>query len=159
MNKYTADEAAEKLKSHGFGDFTKRTVNYYAFEKNMFNIQENGKGIFTDREIEKLAAIKLLRTHTNYTLEQIKNIINNSSLEDIKGFCKRRVDDLNSNLPYLKEAVTSSNYSLNIQDEASPSDSSSKKRTVKVNSDVTLIVSENVDTQSLRKIIEFIKSI
>lgn len=73
---YTAKEVAEELQKEGYSDITTRTVNYYAFEKKMFDVPLTGKKCFTDREIEKIKAIKHLQKTTNFTLNQIKEIIN-----------------------------------------------------------------------------------
>lgn len=87
---YTAEEVSQILQKEGF-DITKRTVNYYAFEKNMFELSNTGKSCFTDVEIEKIKAIDLLREYTKFTLAQIKQIINTKSYEEIKKLCVERV--------------------------------------------------------------------
>jgi DNA-binding transcriptional MerR regulator len=81
-DRYTADEVARLLISAGF-DITKRTINYYTFEKKLFDVQE-GKKCFTNIEIDKIQAIVLLRERTDFSLEEIKEIINAYNLDEIK---------------------------------------------------------------------------
>lgn len=99
-NHYSAEDVANILRSEGFSDINKRTVNYYAFDKKMFDIQGTGKKCFTDRELDKIRAIRLLREHTNLTLDQIKQIINTRSLEEIKQFCINRVSNIREYYSY-----------------------------------------------------------
>ena len=81
--KYTAKEVSEILSKEGFYDITPRTVNYYAFEKKMFEPIQTGKKCFSEREIEKIKSIKTLQESTNFTLDQIKEIINKYSYDEI----------------------------------------------------------------------------
>lgn len=83
LNRYTAEEVSNILKSAGF-DITKRTVNYYAFEKKMFEIKRVGKKIFTNLEVDKILAILLLRERSDMNLDEIKKVINSYDLEEIK---------------------------------------------------------------------------
>lgn len=87
---YTAEEVAQILQEQGL-DITKRTVNYYAFEKNMFKLSNTGRSCFTDAEIEKIKSIALLKEYTKFTLAQIKTIINTKSYEEIKKLCVEKV--------------------------------------------------------------------
>lgn len=90
---YTAKEVAEILQKEGHSDISKRTVNYYAFDKTMFDIKQTGKNCFAETEINKIRAIKLLQKHTNMTLNQIKTIVNTHSLDEIKQICLNRTLD------------------------------------------------------------------
>lgn len=78
---YNADEVAKKLQEEGY-EINKRTVNYYAFEKKLFEV-EGGKNCFTDKEVKKIKYIKDLQQYTTYTLQQIKDIINRYTDEEI----------------------------------------------------------------------------
>lgn len=78
---YTAEKVSEILKEQGY-DIKKRTVNYYAFEKKLFEV-ESGKNSFTDESIKKIKYIRDLQQYTNYNLNQIKVIINTYSDEEI----------------------------------------------------------------------------
>lgn len=82
---FTAEEVTRKLTSAGF-KITKRKVNYYAFEKKMFQPAGSGKKVFSPADIDKIQGIIYLREHSNLTLDQIKAIINEEtfSLEEIK---------------------------------------------------------------------------
>lgn len=82
--KYTAEEVAEIIRQRGDNSVTKRTVNYYAFEKNMFDIKIGGKKCFSSLEIDKIEAIKLLQTYTKLKLNEIKELINTLPLKEIK---------------------------------------------------------------------------
>lgn len=82
---YTAEEVAGKLISAGFR-ITKRKVNYYAFEKKMFQPRGVGKKVFSPADIDKIQGIIYLREHSKLNLEEIKMIINEDkfALEEIK---------------------------------------------------------------------------
>lgn len=81
--RYSAAEVAKLLSSSGL-KITRRTINYYAFEKKMFELPISGKKIFTNKEIDKIQAIVFLQKSTDFTLDQIKSIINESSLDEIQ---------------------------------------------------------------------------
>jgi len=82
---YTAEEVANMLASAGF-KITRRKVNYYAFEKKMFQPAGSGKKVFSPADIDKIQGIIYLRDQSKLTLEQIKAVINEEdfSLEEIK---------------------------------------------------------------------------
>lgn len=107
-NHYSAEDVANILRAEGFSDINKRTVNYYAFDKKMFDVQRTGKKCFTDRELDKIRAIRLLREYTNLTLDQIKQIINTHSLEEIKQFCINRVASIGEYYGYPANPHTAS---------------------------------------------------
>lgn len=87
MNRYTAKEAALKIKERGY-DISDRTINYYAFEKKMFSV-EPGKNCFTELEIDKIESILLLKQNAGMSLDEIKSKINepNFNLQDIVEYC------------------------------------------------------------------------
>lgn len=85
---YSAQEVSDLLKSKN-KEISKRTVNYYAFEKKMFEVG-GGRNCFTDDDIKKIENILLLKEKTSYTLEQIKTIINTKSDDEIKGIFKKK---------------------------------------------------------------------
>ncbi|MFZ3102594.1 MAG: hypothetical protein WA131_06870 [Desulfitobacteriaceae bacterium] len=91
--RYSAEEAAQLLQTENM-KISKRTVNYYAFDKNMFDITTNGKKCFTTLELNKLRAIYLLKEYSNYTLGQIKGIINSCTLEEVKEICAKRASSI-----------------------------------------------------------------
>lgn len=178
VNKYSADEVAKILRSEGH-DISKRTVNYYAFDKGMFEIKETGKNCFTDKELDKIRAIRLLRECTNLTLDQIRTVINQRSLQEISMMCAGRLHSISSS--YGANSVTSDSsvskslgYSITTTSGETvsgclatnpsfyPGDTKPQtmtsigSRTIKVNDDITLIVSPNYDTEQLNKIIDFI---
>ncbi len=82
---YTAEEVANMLASAGF-KITRRKVNYYAFEKKMFQPDGSGKKVFSPADVDKIQGIIYLRDHSKLTLDQIKTVINdeNFSLEEVK---------------------------------------------------------------------------
>jgi len=89
---YSAQEVADILNAHN-KDVTKRTVNYYAFEKKMFEVNSK-RNCFTDEDIIKVDNILLLKEKTSYTLEQIKTIINTKTADEIKTmFIKENIVD------------------------------------------------------------------
>ena len=50
---YTAKEDAEELQKEGYSDITTRTVNYYAFEKKMFDVPLTGKNVLRTGRLKK----------------------------------------------------------------------------------------------------------
>ena len=83
VNRYSAEGVVRLLRSAGF-NINKRTVNYYAFDKKIIDVSETGKKCFTDVELDKIQAILLLRERTDFSLEEIKDIVNSSKLAEIK---------------------------------------------------------------------------
>jgi len=183
---YTAKEVAQKLQNEGYSDITARTVNYYAFEKKMFEVSLTGKSCFTEREIEKIKAIKILQKTTNFTLEQIKEIINKYDYEDIvertSPIVYQKVEDFYQSPGYIQSLVTSNMQSssisncfqnsqsncFNVNSQSSPTVTSvatdmlrtdGGQRTIKVNQDITLTVSNQVDTNTLTQIVKSIQEI
>ncbi len=180
--KYSAEEAAKILKSEGY-DISKRTVNYYAFDKKLFEVKETGKNCFTDEELDKIRGIRILQEYTNYTLNQIKEIINRYTLSEITKMCEGRLQSISYNYGgnYITESIcrtdsrTSSAgtpnpvqghsitplhknavVSLPRPIEEPDSKISSGTRTIKINDDITLIVSSAYDSEKLKKLIDFI---
>lgn len=82
---HSAEEVAGILRSAGY-EVTRRTVNYYAFEKKMFQPKGTGKKIFTREDIDRMQAILYLRERSSLTLDEIKKIIGKDdfSLFDIE---------------------------------------------------------------------------
>ncbi|MBS3885749.1 MAG: MerR family transcriptional regulator [Dethiobacter sp.] len=161
---YTAEEVAEILRAEGDASISKRTVNYYAFDKNMFEVSLGGKGIFSEGEINKLRGIRMLKECTNYSLEQIKKIINMQTLEDIKQLCLRRATEIS--YPLTVSEIRRSPYASEPDYEmphpkltTSPKAGLEKPRTIKVNNDVTLVVSRKIDNERLSVIIRFIQNL
>lgn len=137
-NEYTAEEVAKILQEKGDCNISRRTVNYYAFEKYMFELQKTGKKCFTEAEIDKISAIRLLQNYTTYTLEQIKGIINSKSLHEINAMCAEK----------LKL----------IPGDATPTAAENTK-TIKVDDDITLVVNSKANKDKVRKVISQIKNI
>ncbi len=174
QGRYTAEEAAQVLQAEGDSEISKRTVNYYAFEKSMFEVSTTGKRCFTDEDLDKLRAIRLLREHTRLTLDQIKVAIRDRSLYEIRASCLARVAETSRVYAnhYLAEAeerfpvpaAPLPTASASVSRMAAPEPPSSatnaaKSRTIRVNEDVTLVASPRVTTTSLKKIIDFIRSL
>lgn len=185
---YTAKEAADKLQQEGFADITTRTVNYYAFEKSMFDISQTGKKCFTDKELKKMKAIKHLQKTTNFTLEQIKNIINKYDYEEImtrvSPIVYDKVEDFYQSPGYTQSLVSA--HLKNDSDSTAISaplrfshdntalnpprlntlfvnsvpfvDENSKKRSIRINEDITLIVSHHIDTEKLTELVKCIRN-
>lgn len=103
--KYSAEEVAKILQSEGY-DISKRTVNYYAFDKKLFEVKETGKNCFTDEELDKIRGIRILREYTNFTLNQIKEIINQYPLPEIMKMCESRLQSVSYS--YGGDCVTAS---------------------------------------------------
>lgn len=79
---YSAKELATKLQNDGFNIST-RTINYYVFEKKMFEISNSGRNVFTDTDYDKLKAILFLKENSNLSLEEIKNEILTKTYDEI----------------------------------------------------------------------------
>lgn len=183
---YTAKEVAQNLQSEGYTDVTARTVNYYAFEKKMFDVSLTGKNCFTEKEIEKIKAIKKLQKTTNFTLEQIKEIINKYDYNDIvertSPIVYQKVEDFYQSPGYMQSLITSnakgsseSNYFSNPQNGCFAVDyhtsqsatdvtfdmlrTNGGQRTIKINQDITLTVSNQVDNNTVTQIVESIHKI
>lgn len=174
QGRYTAEEAAQALQAEGDGEISKRTVNYYAFEKSMFEVSATGKRCFTDADLDKIRAIRLLREHSSLTLQQIKTAIRDRSLNEIRASCFARIAEssqvyarpsragrdesfdtpaLSSPVPHM--AVSSMTYS----EPPRPPKAEAKSRTIRVSEDLTLVVSQRVTTTRLKQIIDFIRSL
>ncbi|MFZ3102601.1 MAG: hypothetical protein WA113_10480, partial [Desulfitobacteriaceae bacterium] len=155
-------EASQLLQTENM-KVSKRTVNYYAFSKKMFDITTNGKKCFTTVELDKLRSIFLLKEYTNYTLEQIKVIINSHTIEEIKEICARRVSgirELNSNL--LQDFTPRKTYVFNPYfppkvSEDSKSEQSDGNRTITINEDISLVVSQKVNSKKIKKMISLLR--
>lgn len=183
---YTAKEVAQKLQNEGYSDVTARTVNYYAFEKKMFEVSLTGKSCFTEKEIEKIKAIKILQQTTNFTLEQIREIINKYDYEDIvkrtSPIVYQKVEDFYQSPGYMQSLVTANTLGssvsnsfqnfqsscLNINCQSSQTTAcvttdilrtDGGQRAIRVNQDITLIVSNRVDTDTLTQIVRSIQEI
>jgi len=160
--KYTAKEVSEILSKEGFYDITPRTVNYYAFEKKMFEPIQTGKKCFSEREIEKIKSIKTLQESTNFTLDQIKEIINKYSYDEILSritpVSYKTLDEFGSGEYRVSSFCSLKQSSSNIPhtEENTPE---SGQIMLKVNDDIILTVSDNVDTETLAEIIKSIKGI
>ncbi len=84
-NKFTAEDVARIMQSAGY-NVTKRTINYYAFDKKMFKPTGSGKKAFTANDMDKIQAILLLREKENLNLKEISRIVNREdfSFDDLK---------------------------------------------------------------------------
>jgi len=185
---YTAREVAEKLQKEGYADITTRTVNYYAFEKKMFDVSLTGKKCFTDKEIEKIKAIKHLQKTTSFTLSQIKDIISTYSFEDIMARVSpvvyEDVKDFYQSPGYTTSFLAASTGTLASSDAVNTAFSTGtilggpfstvahsahntgsvpfaaeKNKTIEVNPLVTLVVSHEVDTDTLTKLVTSVNQI
>lgn len=103
-NRYTAEEVVRVLQSAGF-NINKRTVNYYAFDKKLFEVSETGKKSFTDIDVDKIQSILLMRERTNMSLEEIKSIVNSRSLTEIKRQYPKKEPQFQSFATSQKKAV------------------------------------------------------
>lgn len=79
---YSAKELATKLQNDGF-NISARTINYYVFEKKMFEVSNSGRNVFTDTDYDKLKAILFLKENSNLSLEEIKNEILTKTYDEI----------------------------------------------------------------------------
>lgn len=175
-NSFSSKEVAEILKKDGYEKISDRTINYYAFEKSMFQVEKSGKKVFTQKEIDKIKGIRILREF-GYALNDIKEIINTKSLSEIESLCyskltsKLSASTTYNNEPNFLEAADNSFLNDNLIDANNRScafldnrvyinesaiKSNSEKRTIKINNDITLIISANFDDDKLQKIIEII---
>lgn len=109
QNTYSAEEVARLLTAEGY-EITKRTVNYYAFEKNMFETL-TGKKSFSVEQLDKLKGIMILKRYTTYTLGQIKKIIETYDLAEIKSRFIKEINELDENLS-LSYFINSMSYPL-----------------------------------------------
>lgn len=178
LNGYSAEEVAKILQAEGDNDISKRTINYYAFDKRLFEVSGSGKKIFTDADIDKIRAIRMLKNCTTYTLEQIKQIINKHSLEEVSEMCAKRVSDISAyygavnNSGVVKEPPRDYfSDSMILEDSVKPlvpgrsnptvksPPKLSENRIIKVNDDITLVVSPQVDTEKLTKLIKAVRNL
>ncbi len=162
--RYTAEEAAEKLREEGDKKITKRTINYYAFDQSMFKINLQGKKIFTEAEIDKIRAIRLLRVYTDYKLKEIKKLINSKTLLEIKEMCLEKTEEMSDTLRTSEEDAGKPAHLRLKPDSHSFHDTYDtdyyKKgyRTIKINNDVRLTVSSSISDEKILKIIGLIKN-
>ena len=186
--RYTAQEVAEILRREGDSKITTRTVNYYAFEKNMFEVSGKGKGTFSAEDIEKIRAIRILQCCTNYTLAQIKEVIKTQRVGEIlqtyataaQLYAHSQQSPSQTQLtwnssvgnvstagstgcPYPPTSLDTLGVPVaavrNFPQSAPTDYTNSSLRTIKINQDVTLTVSENITKAQLAKIIEFINKL
>lgn len=195
-NRYSAKEVSDIISSSKEFEISARTVNYYVFDKKLFNIDVTGKKAFTDKEIDKIRGILILKKYTNFTLDQIKEIINRFTILEIeKKFEKVNVyeniqnlymnsvssydssdcHNIHPNTAIEENANYANTYSNTMYDAATISTADenansvnsitthnavtipNKSRTIKINDDITLFVSGNIDNIKLKQIIEIIK--
>lgn len=124
---YSAQDVADIISRHN-KDISKRTVNYYAFERKMFDV-DSKKNCFKDDDVEKIENILLLKEKTSYTLEQIKTIINTKTNEEIKEMFESEniVDNIFSEIsPYINSQYIMSD-SLSSKLNAMSLDTNTKK--------------------------------
>ncbi|MDW7730386.1 MAG: hypothetical protein SCJ94_10340 [Bacillota bacterium] len=110
---YSAEEVARKLASAGYV-ISKRKVNYYAFEKKLFQPEGSGKKVFSAADIDKIQGILYLREHSKLNLDKIKIVIDDKyfSLEEIKRRYSRPEASFQSYVTQNLEEV----YSLSVYD-------------------------------------------
>ena len=170
-NKYSAEDVSKIMQSEGYLDITKRTVNYYAFDKNMFEVTESGKKCFTDVEVDKIRAIKMLREFSNMTLSQIKEIIKKHSLEEVNDMCTNRAMTMgsyyNSDPSFcdndsLETAGLSLQSAKSFQQPLSFSEEKQEqrgKKAIKVNDNIVLLFNKNYNSEKVSKIVNFIQNL
>ena len=91
---YSTKEISEKLINDGFPEMTVRKINYYAFEKKMFPILGTGKNVFSDADYDKLKSIAFLRENSKYSLEEIKEKIQQHTFQELDNmFFKKTIDE------------------------------------------------------------------
>lgn len=78
---YSAREVINKLNNKGY-DIELRKLNYYVSEKKMIELNK-GKNAYTNENIDDIEKILILKK-TNLKLDEIKDIIKDNSLEEIK---------------------------------------------------------------------------
>lgn len=177
---YTAKEVAEILNKEGFDDIKTRTVNYYAFEKKMFDVSGRGKKCFTKDDIEKIRNIKKLQGSTSFTLDQIKDLINDEHYEDsllrYNPTSYRSVEDfktaelLNEDMYINNIKVIDNNLCLSSfngdscqrTEEICASNNYndlSKQRTLRINDDIMLILSKRITSDETSEIVKQINKI
>ncbi|QUH21910.1 hypothetical protein [Alkaliphilus sp. B6464] len=177
--KYSAKEIADIISSSGEFDISTRTVNYYAFDKKLFKLDNTGKNVFTDVEIKKIKGILILKKYTNFTLKQVKDIINQFSLEEIEerfkgiNIYENTTDFYQSNTSsYVAKKIHFNNTddiikqnksversflaASSTEDYSNKMKNNNTKITIKINKDITLVVSNDIDSNKLTKIIEII---
>lgn len=137
--------------------------------------------------IYSIIAIKILQQTTNFTLEQIREIINKYDYEDIvertSPIVYQKVEDFYQSPGYMQSLVTAntlgssvSNCFSNPQNNCFTADyhtsqsvtsaavddllrTDSEQRTIRINQDITLTVSNKVDTSTVTQIVESIHKI
>lgn len=132
---YSAKELATKLQNDGF-NITTRTINYYVFEKKMFEISNSGRNVFTDTDYNKLKAILFLKENSNLSLEEIKNEILTKTYDEIVNSKVSNVintytnscttfDNINPSIPdntnFFRSCSTDSMFTNNVCVSNSPS--------------------------------------
>lgn len=182
---YSAKEIAELLNKDGFMDVTSRTVNYYAFDKKMFEITSSGKKCFSEIELKKIKGIKKLQEATNFTLEQIKEVINKYSYEEIEarfspvsyrnvGEFESTYSSIDTDTPNLINSNRSTNFSSLIghqpqiktksfteavSNSVNIEQQNTLQRNLRINEDITLTISDNINTEKLQEIVKNIQEI
>lgn len=71
---YTAQQICNILKEKGLY-ISKRTFYYYMYDKKMFGIIDKETKLFSNEILDKTSKILFLKKHTNYSLDEIKEII------------------------------------------------------------------------------------
>lgn len=90
---YSTKEISEKLINDGFPEMTVRKINYYVFEKKMFQILGTGKNVFSDADYDKLKSIAFLRENSKYSLEEIKEKIQQHTFQELDNmFLTKTID-------------------------------------------------------------------
>lgn len=155
--RYSASEVAQILTNEGYKDVSKRTVNYYAFDMNMFEMDSSGKKSFSEEDVDKIKAIRLLKLHTNYTLNQIKTIISQYSLDEVKNMCIKSVMDTTLDGSCREEATAYNRYESTSNHFEGISEN--KQKTIKIDKEITLITNADYPADKLKAIIDFINKL
>lgn len=82
-NLFTAEEIVDKVNKSGFTDFTKRNFYYYLYDKKMYGAVTKDKKSYSEDILTKTLQILNLKNNSRYTLDEIKEIIQNCELYKI----------------------------------------------------------------------------
>lgn len=133
---YSAKEISEKLINDGFTDMTVRKINYYAFEKKMFPVNGNGKSVFSETDYDKFKSIAFLRENSKYSLEEIKEKIQNNTFQEINNmFLTKAIGEYTSRNTFTGNSVCANSLFVDTDKNNTDYETSYTTSATSINSD------------------------
>jgi DNA-binding transcriptional MerR regulator len=152
---YTADELELHFQRLGrpYDKLTKRTIYYYAYEKNLFPIAHSGKGGFTEREIGYLKRIAELKDQ-GYALEEIRAELDPNYREYRM---KSESNNLRINDRTVRKKLSASKADTRSDRLEAPVIKPARSSTIMIADGISLLVSGEISSEKLMRIVKAVE--